>query len=148
MIEYSCEELTPELAAEIAELIDEHQEEVGYFDDIPLDLQWGSYFALQAAGIYRFFIAREEGAVVGYVGFVVSKHLMYGTLQAINDTIFLSKKHRDGMAGARFIAFADKQLEAEGVDAIGYHVEVRKDFSPLLKRKGYEAASTSYIRRL
>ena len=52
------------------------------------------------------------------------------------------------MAGARFITFADKQLEAEGVDAIGYHVEVRKDFSPLLKRKGYEAASTNYIRRL
>ena len=130
-------------------LFKRHYEEIAKYKDIPLEVDLETYARIEAAGGLRCYSARDAGRLVGYVIFFVKNHPHYAsTLFASQDVLYLDPDYRKGMTGLRLIRFADRQLEAEGVQVVTQHVKTYADFGPLLERLGYEKVETVYMRRL
>lgn len=128
-------------------LLQAHWREIAHYQDIPLDPDYASYRALDAAGALRTFCARDEGALVGYAVFVVRPNMHYrSSLQALQDILYLSPSHRG--QGLQFIRWCDEQLKTEGVQAVYHHVKVSHNFGPALERIGYQLVDLIYTRRL
>jgi len=151
-LEFARELFEPPLTAELLALAQDHQREVGSFREIELDPALDKYAAIERAGILRLFTAREtalQGRVVGYATFMVIPHLHRQTsIEATQDTFFLSSIGRRGTNGYRFLKWCDQALAEDGVRVIHHHVTVHNDFSPLLKRMGYTLIGKGYARRI
>lgn len=146
---FSRELLTDKLIAEFMPLLQEHYLEIAHYQDIELDPDWNAYMAMQANGAVRIFTARsaETGELIGYNCYFVRYNPHYRkSLQASNDVIFISKKHRG--FGSAFIDWCDEQLRAEGVQVAYHHVKFAHDWSALLERKGYVKQDKIMSRRL
>lgn len=130
---------------EVQALLNEHWREIAHYQDIPLQPDEQLYLTSPAL---RCFTARED-SLVGYACFIVcpNKHYM-GSLQAMQDVLFISPSHRKGLTGYRFIRWCDEQLKAEGVQVVYHHTKAAHDFGALLKRQGYEEVDRIYAKRL
>lgn len=115
-----------------------HWEEVALRKDVPLEVVWPLYYALEKAGSLQVFTVRREGEIVGYSWFFVRPHPHYkSVMMASNDVLFLRKDARQGWTGVRLIKFAETSLKAMGVNRIAYHLKYDHDFSRILTRLGY-----------
>jgi GNAT superfamily N-acetyltransferase len=137
---------------EVMPLLRAHKDEIAHYSDIDLAPDFAAYERLEESGALRVYTARDEnGRLVGYSAHFVRPNLHYSrSLQAQQDVLFLLKDYRRGGLGLRLIRYADAQLRAEGVQVSMQHVKARADldFSPLLKRLGYEHVDQIYCRRL
>ena len=135
---------------EVLPLLQAHFEEIAHFQDIPLDPEWEVYDALEMNGALRIYTVRDNDAtLVGYAVFFVRRSPHYrGSLQAVQDILFLVPALRGQMLGARFVRWCDDQLRVEGVQVVRHHVKAAHDFGPLLERLGYELEDRIYVRRL
>jgi len=137
---------------EVIPLLREHKQEIAHYPDIELAPDFATYEALEMAGILRVYTARDhDGRLVGYSAHFVRPNLHYSkSKQASQDVLFLLPEYRRGGLGLRLIQYADAQLATEGVEVSMQHVKARPDldFSPLLKRLGYEHVDNIYCRRL
>lgn len=142
------EPLTDALIAEVMPLLKEHYLEIAHYQDIELDPDWNQYFAIQANGALAIYTARmASGELLGYNCYFIRHNPHYKqSLQAANDVIFISKKHRG--FGRSFIAWCDEQLRGLGVQVCYHHVKAAHDWSPLLERMGYEFQDKIMSRRL
>lgn len=135
-------------------LRNEHWEEVGHYDDIPIDMQWDKYSMLQELGKIRCFTIREfineefnETILQGYAIFFVDKHLHYKhTLTATQDILYVRKPFRG--IGKSFLAWCDAQLKSEGVVTVTHHAKPWFNYGELFEKLGYEKAETIWARRL
>lgn len=148
-LSFAQEHFSPALWAELLPLLAEHWQEIAHYPDIPLAVEQATYDAADAAGLVRLYTARDtSGALLGYACFFVRPNPHYATsLQASQDVLFLHPSARGG-SGARFIAWCDEQLQAEGVQAVYHHVKSAHNFGPLLERMGYQLVDLIYARRL
>lgn len=139
----------PDAWPELKPLLELHWREIAHYLDIPLDVDEAFYRGVDAAGALRIFTVRAGGALVGYAVFFVKHNPHYqGSLQAVQDVLFLHPAFRNGSVGARLIRHADEQLRDEGVQAVYHHVKRAHNFGPLLERMGYELVDLIYARRL
>lgn len=137
------------LWGEIEPLLYKHWEEIAHFKDIPLAPNREVYDRLEAAGVLRCFTARLAGALVGYLVATVVPSLHYsGSVQSHQDVLFVLPEHRKSRAGIGLLRFAERQLNAEGVQVLHQHMKVAHDFGPLLERLGYEWVEKIYVKRL
>ena len=146
---FAIERLTQSVWDEIVPLLRAHWREVAHFKDIALEPSRPFYDAVQDSGRARFFTTRDEaGSLTGYAMFFVQPNPHYASsVQAVNDVVFLDRSMR-GMTGWKFLKYCDAQLEAEGVDAIYWHVKAFKDFGPILERMGCALVDQIYARRV
>lgn len=151
---FSLEKLS-DCMAEIQPILrNEHWEEVGHYKDIPIDMQWDKYQALQEIGKLRCFTVREpmnqefkETILEGYAFFIVDKHLHYkNTLVASQDILFVRKPYRG--IGKEFLKWCDEQLKLEGVVTVTHHAKPWFNYGELFEKMGYEKAETIWARRL
>lgn len=145
MMTYQRETMTAVLG-EIQPLLERHWREIAYFQDIPLEPDYGGYERAEAANRLRIFTARRDGALVGYAIFFLGNLHYKSARIATQDILFLVPECR-GFPGYRLIRFSDQQLKAEGVEVTYHHVKVAHDFGPLLVHMGYQAVDTIYARR-
>lgn len=128
----------------------EHWEEVGHFDDIPIDVDWDRYKIIESAGNLRCYTIRPVGndrVLQGYAIFFIGHHLhCKTTLVADQDAIFVRKPFRG--IGKLFIEWCDSQLKLEGVNTVSHHIKPWFDWSPVIEKLGYKKAETVWIRRL
>lgn len=135
-------------------LRNEHWEEVGHYKDIPIDMEWDKYKALQAAGKLRCYTIRaplneefKEFVLCGYAFFLVDKHLHYkNTIVASQDILYVRKPYRG--IGKEFLAWCDKQLSDENVTTVTHHAKPWFNYGNLFEKLGYEKAETIWSRRL
>lgn len=135
-------------------LRNEHWEEVGHYDDIPIDMEWDKYFLLQDKGVLRCFTIRssvneefKDTVIQGYAFFFVDKHLHYkNTIVASQDILFVRKTSRG--IGRKFLAWCDEQLKSEGVVTVTHHAKPWFEYGTLFEKLGYEKAETIWARRL
>lgn len=135
-------------------LRNEHWEEVGHYDDIPIDMQWDKYKAMEYAGLLRCYTVRsplneelKESVLEGYAFFIVSKHLHYKhTTVASQDILYVRKPYRG--IGRSFLAWCDGQLRDEGVTTVTHHAKPWFNYGNLFEKLGYEKAETIWARRL
>lgn len=144
-----------ECRAEIEPILrNEHWEEVGHYDDIPIDMQWDTYRQLQAEGKLRCYTIRGflneefgETVLMGYAFYLVGKHLHYRhTLVASQDILYVRPPYRG--IGKSFIKWCDDQLKNDGVVTVTQHVKPWFDWGHMAEKLGYEKAETIYSRRL
>lgn len=149
-MDFALETLTPALQAELGPIIAAHKDEIAHYQDIPLDPDWESYYAIQGAGALRPFTLRDAaGELQGYAVFFVRPNGHYrSSLQAVQDILYLAPRWRGRMIGFRFIKWCDAQLRVEGVQAVYQHCKASRDLGPLLKRLGYELVDLVYAKRL
>ena len=149
-MDFALEPLTPALQQDLGPLIAAHHDEVGHYRDIPFDLDWDTYFAVEKVGALRVFTMRDtESELQGYGVFFVRPDVhCRSCLQAIQNALYLAPAHRGRMVGYRFIHWCDAQLKAEGVQAVYQHCKASKDLGPLLTRQGYELVDLIYAKRL
>ena len=142
------EERFSDLRIEAAELFEQHWREAGNRPE-PVDMDWGSYRAMEDAGVLLTVTARHYGRLVGYAAFVIWKHPHHRTITVADcDCVFLEGGRRQGLAGQFFIRHIEKVLRNRGVQEI--HIPVRpinhtkrgdRSLMPLMVRLGYRLQS-------
>jgi len=143
------EELASALFAEAKPLLEAHWAELPQYPDLPLDPDWDAYVLMTDAGMLRTYTIRDHGDLKGYAVFYVKTAMHYrGSRQASQDILYLAPALRKQTLGARFIAWCDEQLRADGCQVVSHHVKPSHDFSPLLARLGYESMGAIWSRRL
>ena len=128
----------------ILELAPRHNAAAGWAPR--LNVAVGNYLALERVGALRVYVAwTPEGAVAGYGVFVISPHMHYGVRVATQDSLYVLPAWRPH--ALEFMAWQDRQLEAEGVEAIFRCSTRRHPYGPALERLGYSQDSVIYVRR-
>lgn len=134
---------------EMLPLIQIHYREIASFQDIELCPDFQLYEAAEKMDAIRIYTVRSEteGELVGYAIFFIRHHPHYkNSLQATQDLLFIHPDHRG--PGMKFVSYCDEQLKNDHVDVVYHLVTTRFDFSPILKRLGYEKNETIYAKRL
>lgn len=141
MITYQIEPWST-IRTDIESLIDAHWREVAmYQDEIPLQVMWDTYDAMEKQGLMHCMAVRELGELVGYYIGMVKPHLHYAnSLTFFTDVYFLSQKHRKGRAGLKLFTEMKKSLKKRGVQRMIVSTKVRLDMSKVLYRLGFHEA--------
>lgn len=135
-------------AENVERLLYRHWEEIAHFKDIPLDVDWPVYETAEAAGKLRIYTVRDGGDLVGYAVYTLGQAPHYkGSLQAIQDVIFLAPEYRRGTAGIQLVAYADTMLKAEGAQVTYHHSKVRNPIDLILRRQRYELIERIWAKR-
>jgi GNAT superfamily N-acetyltransferase len=149
-ITIACEPWTREFWAEVEPLAREHYLELAHYQDIPLDVDVERYLAMEAAGRMRAYVARDAGRIIGYAWFFVAPNAHYnGSLQAVQDVLYVDPALRGGAIGRKLVQFCEDALRAEGVQAVYHHAKVAHEpLQILLSHMGYEAVDIIFAKRL
>lgn len=145
MVTYQ-EESFIDIVEELTPLIYEHWEEIAlHKDKIKLNPDFNKYIEADELGLIHILTAREEEELIGYFISFVQPHLHYmDTLFAVNDVLFVTKKHRKGRVGYILFKKAEESLKEIGVDVIMIHAKVHADFKPLMDSLGYDRVEYNY----
>lgn len=134
-------ELLCEVVGEVDGLLQEHYRELAKNQDrVKLAPDWERYAALEAAGSFLVYTARDDGELVGYAAFFSSPHPHYTGLRLVsNDVLFLTQTHRVGRTGVKLIRFCETQIAAlYGQDfCITWHAKENTSLAGMLGRMGY-----------
>jgi L-amino acid N-acyltransferase YncA len=135
---------------EAVPLLVKHWREIASFQDIPLDVDVPRYLAIEDAGNLRVFTVRVDGRLVGYACFIVAPNAHYkGSLQAVQDVLYVERTARGAMHGLRLVRHCDEALAAEGVQVVTQHVKLaHPTLGVIAQRCGYEPVETIYAKRL
>lgn len=135
--------------ADLQVLAEREYAEVGQKDLASLQVDWVRYCELDAAGKLAAFVARRDGALVGYAIFIVQTHIHYtGALVAANSAVYMAPESRAGRVVLKLLRYSEIGLKAQGVRKVYYHVKREKDFGRLLEHLGYQDVERMYARCL
>ena len=140
MVTYQVElysDVLPELRVIYPEHYKEIEQEVsGGFE---LDPDWTQYFALEQAGMLHVITCRKDDKLIGYMFYIVSKHLHVKLcVTAYEDIYFLRKEYRKGRTGIRMFQFAEQHMKSIGVNKMLGTTKVHIDNSKLFEYLGYQ----------
>jgi GNAT superfamily N-acetyltransferase len=138
-----------ELVEDIKALLPAHYEELAAYHDIPLDPDFRCYEVGYQSGHLRFYTARLDGRLIGYVIMtVVPHHAHYRTTGwAIGDIVLIAKEHRRFGVGNALFEFMENDLANFDVIQIGYK-HTHPELAMLLQSRGYVAIETIMSKRL
>lgn len=148
---FSRETVSVELFEELMPVLERHFKEIAHYQDIPLQPDIQRYINIDQAGCLRAFTARDElKELVGYVVFFVQPAIHYsGSLQAMQDVVYLEKSQRGLGFGRAFLQWCDEQLKADGVQVVYQHVKPKHmALAKVSESLGYELVDHIYGRRL
>ncbi len=130
----------------IWELWVRHNEEIASKGDRPLfDPDLGKFDDYAMANKAHWYVARENGKIIGYVFAIVDTHLhRRRQLCAFWDLYFLDKVYRKGWVGYKLLRGADRSLRARGVMKQYAGTKVWKDAGVIFRRMGWSKAEDQY----
>ena len=132
---------------ESLELFNQHYVEISANHDIELKGDTKRYLELEGAGALAVWTVREQGELIGYGWFFITKHLHYAdSTQAVQDILFIRKDKR-GM-GRKFIKYCDDQMRSMGCQIVHQHVKCAHDWSHVLVEQGYKQVEKIFSKRL
>lgn len=105
-IEYGWEPLETLLDEGLADLVQQHWEEIALDRSvIPLDVDWDRKLHLEATGAWKVFTARRGLDLLGYISFYIHESAInYRTTRYIHDDVFwLCPSERRGLTGYRLL---------------------------------------------
>ena len=148
MIRFQREDISPDVIEEIRPLAEVHFNELDPFPEIEPNLS-AAFYRLNSEYV-RLFTVRDEGKLIGYAVFAVTKHPHYvDSIQATQDLFFIEPGERKaGWKGLKFIRWCDEELRGEGVEVVYHFSSRRRPLTPLLIRAGYHRIQDLYARRL
>jgi hypothetical protein len=148
-ITFSRESFTDDLAEEAIFLAELHNKEIGgVLENVSVKIPKELYKNLDQSGLLKTFCVRKDGKLMGYNVFTSMNHPQYNVLSAQHDSMYLHPSVRSGFNAVKFLRWCDEMLKNDGVVFVTQNVTVKKDFSSILKRIGYEPHETIYIKKL
>ena len=148
-IVFEHEELTADLVIELLPMLKKHWVEIAHYPDIQFNPNWDAYFQLQKNNLLVVMTARDDNKLIGYIAYFVMPNLHYkDSLQANQDVVFVDPLYRRGTLGYKLIRQSEILLKDMGVQVVTQHLKFEHDFSPLLKRLGYEDVDKLMAKRL
>lgn len=135
MIKYAKECLC-DVINEVEPLLHLHYEELTLNKDlVKLDPDWDRYAAMEHAGGFHVFTARDDGRLIGYSAFFLISHIHYrGLIVAQNDVLYLHPDMRNGMPGIRLIKHSHEGMKALGAHKIIWHCKHSNNLKQILLR--------------
>ena len=148
MITYQVEnyhDIEPELIA----IYPEHYDELTVSKDFELDPDYFRYSKMANAGVLHCYTCREDGALIGYILFVIQTHLHYRScMVAHEDIYYLRKDKRKGRTGIRLFQFAEDELRKLNVNRVVYGTKTYLDNSKLFEYLGYTSFEKLYTKTI
>ena len=137
-------ELEPLYRQHYSEMIERLNKEG--FDYSPYSPRLDEYGKSCERGDLLTFVLRSEGVACGYINVYVTNDMHNQDLIAQEDTIFVVKKHRNGV-GKKLVQFGLEELKRRGVKRL--HVSAMTDLrvAKLWGRMGFKEAATQMIYR-
>lgn len=128
------------------ELWQEHYDEIAVQKErMPMRPDEATYRALEAAGRLQIVTARKDGVMVGYILSIIRPHLHYAdVLSGYEDAYFLSKPHRQGLAGVKLIREAVRQMQRVGVQKCFFMTKASLDMGRIFERLGFAKTDIVY----
>jgi len=141
--------LTEALIDSALPLLEAHYREIAHYQDIPLQIDRAVYLQAAAQGSVKVFLFLHEEVLQGYAVFFVRPNIHYaGSLQAVQDILYIAPRFRHQMYGAAFIRWCDLQLKEAGCQVVYHHMKDAHTYASTMKRLGYEQVETIWSRRL
>lgn len=107
-------------------------------DSTPFRPNYEDWIRRQKAGNLIVLMLFHQDFPVGYVMYAVGPSKLHGKLVANEDIMFISKPHRRGMLGLRFLKHSYEVLKALNVHQVNVGSKMTHDISSLLRRLGFE----------
>jgi len=134
---------------DIKPLILQHNQEVAYRGNPPLDPDWDTYFQIESQDKLRVFTARDDNKLVGYFVFILLDSLHYKGLKiAYHDLLFVLPEYRSHKIVIDLFQFAEKYLEEDGIDHILFNSTTIKPLDKLLERFGFTHTESVFIKKI
>jgi hypothetical protein len=133
-----AKELLCEVVQEVQPLLERHYEELTRNKDVvKLDPAWDEYAALERAGRFVIFTARDDGRLLAYNAFFLGPHLHYKSLVVgQNDVLWIEHEYRKGITPIRFLKYSHTELKSHGAQKIVYHCK-DNNLAPILRLLGF-----------
>ncbi len=123
----------------------EHYDEIARDKDkMPMAPDVETYKFLESRGQLQILTVRKDGKMIGYQLTIIKPHLHYSTLCGFEDSYFLSKSERKGMAGVRLITQAIKHMEKRGVEKIFFMTKAFLDRGRIFEYLGFTKCDIVY----
>lgn len=103
------------------------------------------FLYMDELGWFAEYTARNDGKMVGHVGFIVHKSRHTSKKTAIEDYFYILPEARHGMTAIKFLRFAIDDLKKTGCADIGMSSKLTNDIEPLLKRAGFKPVAKLYM---
>jgi GNAT superfamily N-acetyltransferase len=134
---------------EIILLFQDHYEEISLLKDYELKPDYGLYFKVEDRNFLELILCKDEGKIVGYIVFFVSKHLHYiDCLLATEDIYYLKPEYRKGRTAIKMFKFAEQYLKSKNVNMIKYSTKVHSDNSSLFEYLGFSFTEKVFTKML
>lgn len=129
-------------------LLDEYAAECGNSGIGKPEMQADTYRALEASGVLKIVAARQDGALVGFMFYLLTVLPHYGKRVAVSESVFVSPAHRESGAGLALLkAVEDAALDAGAVGLL-VSAPVGGRLDRLLAAKRYEHTNAVWFKRL
>lgn len=131
------EKVDTKLFEELEPLFHKHYRETGvYLKDLEIDKI--RYIQGDAVGLFAAYSIRDEGTIVGYVGYWISPSPHIASYIAQQDVLYIDKKYREGRTAVKLLNYAEEKLKEDfEVDLIIQFSSIEKDISALFNYLGY-----------
>ena len=134
---------------ELKDIYPEHYEELAVSKEFPLEMDYETYDALNKNGRICMITARKDSELIGYIIFILSRHLHYKScLMAHEDIYYLRKPYRKGRIGIKLFQYAEQAMREKKIDRIVYGTKVYLDNSKLFEYLGYRFYEKLYTKLL
>ena len=145
MITYQPESVI-DIQPQLLSLVEDHYEELAD-TSVPLDVDWSKYYQMETIGIYYTLTVRDNGVLIGYIGYIVTPHIRYQSeVFAVADVFYLKPEYRKGRIGIKLFQYAEQEMKRHGVTKIVNHVKLKNDFGKIFEYLGYKPLERSYIK--
>lgn len=140
MIEISMEKYQ-DIKDEVKSLTQDHFVEAGMYPD---KISLGINEAVVSSDFYYLFVARDDGELVGYIGYFVQPAQHYdNVLMAIHDVIYVDEAHRSMEIASSLIDFAEEIFSE--IDVKIMTITLKRQ-SSLARNNGYDLDSYLYTK--
>jgi len=140
--------LTPKLEAELMPMLQAHHDEISKYQDIPLEVDWLTYYTAQKVDCFVIYTTRVDGELIGYLSFYLHYHGHFkGHLFALQDSLYVKPDSR-GKAGIKLIKESEKMLKKRGVSVVMQYSPAKQDIGGLFERLGYTSDEVAYSKRI
>jgi hypothetical protein len=119
-------------------LLEGHYKEIAERTDvIKLNPNFDSYKLLEKKDALEIHTIRDDGKLIGYSLWFISKHIHYKDSLTVNsDILYINPDYRKGILGAKFIKWTTEKINERKPQRIMFHVKSAVDYSTILKRLG------------
>lgn len=120
------------------------QETEGYRASLGYNPDVQGFLGYDRAGMFRLFTARDNGRLIGQLGFIVYRSRHTQTQTASEDFFYVRDENRGAGVANDLMRYALMELRDEGIDQVTFSDKQPSDLEPFLKRFGFKFVSKQY----